>query len=82
MNKKFAFISAHYHPQSDNTLKILKESFPEYHFDIIRIVDIVKANKKIAILNIYHTLKEYGWEILLRKKHFKQVFFRTVYIFR
>ncbi len=80
--KKIAFISAHHHPQTDNTLRILKENFPDYNFDIFRIVDLIKKNKSVASINIFHTLKEYGLDVFLGKKNFKKyVYFRTVYLF-
>lgn len=80
--KKIAFITAHEHPQTDNTLKILEDNFPDYKFDIIRIVDLLKKEKIIVLFNVFFTFKEYGLDLLTNRKKFKDVFFRTVFLFK
>lgn len=80
--KKIAFITAHNHPQNDNTLKILKENFAEYEFEVIKIVNLIKQNKVVYFTNILMTFFEFGFEIIKGNQKFRKIFFRTAYIFR
>lgn len=82
MNDKIAFINTHKHHINDNILNQLKRKFPDFYVENIDLVNLIKSDKKLLLVNAYKTLIEYGREIILRRKKFKECFFRTEYIFK
>lgn len=68
-------------PISNSVKNLLKDSFPEYDLEIITLWNLIKANKKLVVSNLFYVLKEYGKDILLGKLKFKPAFFRTTYLF-
>jgi glycosyltransferase involved in cell wall biosynthesis len=69
-------------PIAVSVQKTLIESFPEYQIETIDIVELIKSHKGVILVNAFHTLREYGWNILLRKNRFKEYFYGTQYLFR
>jgi len=69
-------------PIAASVEQLLINSFPEFQVDTIDITSLIKANWWILFTNTYHTFKEYGKQIFLRKKTFKYYFFGTTYLFR
>lgn len=70
---------------NDMVYRLLREEYPDYDLDILDIRDTLKY--KISyyhlIINIYFFIREYGSDIILRKKHWKESslwFFATSYI--
>lgn len=68
-------------PISTSVERLLRDTFPEYDLETITLWDLIKSKKRVAFLNFFHVLKEYGRDILLGRLHFKSAFFRTTFIF-
>jgi glycosyltransferase involved in cell wall biosynthesis len=69
---------------NENVIKHVKKHFPDYEFEIIDILSILKKNKLIIIVNIYYVLKEYLNEFLSGQKSIfklKKYLYGTTYIF-
>lgn len=80
--KKIVFIRVwHSPPIAASVEQLLIDSFPEFQVDTIDITRLIKANWWVLFTNTYYTIKEYGKQILLRKKPFKYYFFGTTYLF-
>lgn len=60
----------------------LRKHFPDYEIDIIDVAVSLRANKRVRLLNLLHTLKEYGKEILLGRRKPRECMYHTSYLFR
>jgi glycosyltransferase involved in cell wall biosynthesis len=79
---RIAFIRKAEVPLAGNhVVRNLKENFPDCEVDLIDLTDLIKGRKDILFINSLFMVKEYGIEILLRKKPMKECFFRTTYLF-
>jgi glycosyltransferase involved in cell wall biosynthesis len=81
MPKKIAFIkTGSFSLVNENVLNILTRHFPGVEIEIIDVEkDLVNSR---AWLNLIFTLKEYGWDILLRRKNYRHCLLRTTHIFK
>jgi glycosyltransferase involved in cell wall biosynthesis len=62
--------------------ELLHERFAEYDFESIDLVeDILRAHKRVVIINVFHIFRMYGRDILLRRRSVQNCFYRTPYIF-
>lgn len=82
MAHKIAFIQKGNVPlASAHVAQALQANFPEFAVEIIDIKELLAHQTKLALVNMLHTIKEYGPEILTGKKQAKECFFRTSYLF-
>ncbi len=79
-NKKFVFINTHYHPINTNLFKILKRAFTEYEIDFIDLVEIIKSNRALVVLNFFASLWEYRSGLITGHWKVKEAFFRCSYL--
>lgn len=63
-------------------VRSLRKHFPDYEIDIIDVAESLRAHKKIRLLNLLYMLKEYGIEILLRRRKPRECMYHTSYLFR
>jgi glycosyltransferase involved in cell wall biosynthesis len=80
MPKKIAFIkTGSFSLVNENVLNILVQHFPGFEIEIIDVEkDLVNTRDW---LNLIFTIKEYGWDILLRRKNYRHCLLRTPHIF-
>jgi glycosyltransferase involved in cell wall biosynthesis len=79
--KKLVFIKAgDFSHTNQSVLQILSTNFPDFKIEVI---DVLKGliSKKDP-LAIYHCFKEFGIDILMRKKSLSDSFLRTSYVFK
>ncbi|MCL4267299.1 MAG: glycosyltransferase family 4 protein [Anaerolineae bacterium] len=82
MAHKIAFIQKGTIPlASAHVAQALQANFPEFAVEIIDIKELLAHQTKLALVNMLHTIKEYGPEILAGKKQAKECYFRTPYLF-
>jgi glycosyltransferase involved in cell wall biosynthesis len=82
MSRKIAFIQKGTVPlASAHVALALQTNFPEFEVEILDIKELLAQRKKMALANVFHTVKEYGPEILAGKKQAKEGYFRTPYLF-
>lgn len=81
MTKKIAFVTAHKHPSTDSVKQVIQDAFPEYKVETIDIIASLKARKQVVLLNIFHILRHYGFDILTKRKRVGETIFKTPYIF-
>ncbi|HRQ40143.1 MAG TPA: glycosyltransferase family 4 protein [Chloroflexota bacterium] len=82
MAHKIAFVQKGTVPlASAHVARILQANFPQYEVEIIDIKELLAQRKEMALVNVVHTVKEYGSEILMGKKRAKEGYFRTPYLF-
>lgn len=82
MAHKIAFIQKGAVPlASAHVAGALQVNFPEFEVEIIDIKELLAHREKMALINVLHTVQEYGPEILAGKKHAKECYFRTPYLF-
>jgi glycosyltransferase involved in cell wall biosynthesis len=83
MHNKIAFFRTEAWPYANvKMVEVLNHIFPEYEISVFEIYDWVKSRFDIVAINALEVLRVYGWDIVTKKKHFKQCFWRTSYIFR
>jgi glycosyltransferase involved in cell wall biosynthesis len=82
MGKKFAFVTRGGHPSKASIMQTLIEHFPDLEIDVVHVGDLIRRRKAIILANVFFVFKEYGWQILLRRKKVTECFWRTPYIFR
>lgn len=82
MAQKIAFIQKGTVPlASAYVARALQANFPQFEVEIIDIKALLAHRKEMALVNVFHTVKEYGPEILAGKKQAKEGYFRTPYLF-
>jgi len=65
---------------NESVLQQLKKNFPEYEIVVIDILsDLISRKDWKAVL---HCFKEYGTDIILRRKTIYETYIRTPYIFK
>lgn len=79
---RFAYIKLHHHPISSRIGQMLRDAFPDLQMDLIDVDTLVRSHGLIVLRNVLAVLREYGWQILLGRKRFRECFWRTPYIFR
>lgn len=62
--------------------QLLEKSFPDYDVEIIEVIDIFKRRKHLILINGLFMLKEYGLDLLLRRRKLWHSFFGTTYFFK
>jgi glycosyltransferase involved in cell wall biosynthesis len=82
MSKKIAFLKMYSHPINVSIEQMLAKNFPELEVDVIDIGKRIKERKDIILANLFFVFKEYGMEILLRRKKIRECFWRTPFIFK
>lgn len=83
MSRKIAFIQKGRIPlASAQVARVLQENYPHFEVEIIDIKQLLIRRRHVTLLNLFHTLREYGVDITLGKKQAKASFFRTTYLFR
>jgi glycosyltransferase involved in cell wall biosynthesis len=82
MANRCAFIRRSSHPINDSIIRILSEQFPNYEIDVINVAELLKKRKALLLANMFFVFKEYGLEILARRKDIRDCFWRTPFIFR
>lgn len=82
MAHKIAFVQKGTVPlASAHVARVLQANFPQYEVEIIDIKELLAHRKEMALVNMAHTVKEYGPAILVGKKKAKEGYFRTPYLF-
>jgi glycosyltransferase involved in cell wall biosynthesis len=61
---------------------MLRAAYPQDELQVVTLWERIKADRWLLLGNLWATVKEYGWDILLGRLKFKAAFFRTVYLFR
>lgn len=83
MARKIAYIKVGRNSGTNISIqKMLELIYHDYIVDTIDLLDLLKQNKNIILLNSLYILKEYGKDILLRKRCFKKSFGVTSYMSR
>lgn len=82
MKDSIAFISTYQHPSRDSVEQMLRAAFPEFRIDNITTVDVVKQHKEWLVPNTWFTLKEYGPDLLGRRRELKAAYLQTTYVFK
>ncbi|WKN41974.1 glycosyltransferase family 4 protein [Tunicatimonas pelagia] len=62
----------------------LQDSFPDYPVHDLEMYDVLRKNKVILFLNIFHFVKEYGADFILGRRKIREArrfFVSTLYIF-
>jgi glycosyltransferase involved in cell wall biosynthesis len=78
--KRLAFIKAGgFSNINDHVLHILHSNFPDYHIEVIDIMDDLLDRKDS--LALYHCFRQYGLSILIGRKSFSRSFHKTAYVF-
>ena len=68
-------------PIAGSVERMLRESYPEDELEIVTLWDLIKADKRVLLHNLWAVIREYGFDILSGRLKFKAAFFRTVYLF-
>jgi len=76
-----AFISAYEHPSRDSMERTVRDAFPEYRLEIINVIDLLKANRRWRLPNLYHLISEYGAKIAISDATVRDSYYRTSYLF-
>ena len=63
-------------------LECLHRDFPEFEIERIDMAELLQENKLFALLNIFHTFRLYGWDLLSRRRLFRDCYYRTSYLFK
>jgi len=83
MANKIAYIKVGRNSGTNISIKkMLEHIYHDYQVDTIDLLDLLKQNKYIILLNSLYILKEYGKDILLRKRSLKRSFGVTSYMLR
>jgi glycosyltransferase involved in cell wall biosynthesis len=83
MHKKIAFFRTEAWPYANvKMVDELKNMFPDHDVVVFEIYGWIKSRFDIVAINVLEVLRTYGWDIMTKKKSFKQCFWRTSYIFR
>jgi len=77
-----AFVSTYFHPSRDSIEQMLREAFPDYRFENISTLDIVKHHKSWIAPNLLYVMKEYGAGLLQGRGTVRERYFLTTYLFR
>jgi glycosyltransferase involved in cell wall biosynthesis len=77
-----ALISTYIHPTQDSVERMLRAAFPEYHMEIVSILDIVKQHKGWIVPNLSCVAREYGANILQGVASLRTRYFQTTYLSR
>lgn len=81
-DKRFAFIQAgSFSTSNENLLKALKKEFQSYKIDVIDLWadDVIERRD---IINLFYIIKEYGTELITRRKKPYECVTRTTYFFK
>jgi hypothetical protein len=63
-----AFVSTYSHPSRDSVEQTLRAAFPEYRFENVSLVEVVKRHKEWLVPNTWYLLKEYGRDVFARRR--------------
>jgi glycosyltransferase involved in cell wall biosynthesis len=81
--KKIAFIRMWSSPPVASSIEqLLVTHFPEYQIDILDIQKLLERRLGISLVNSFFVFKQYGYDILLGRKKFKNCYLRTPYFFK
>ena len=79
--QKVAFIKlGDFSHTNASVLKLLTTNFPDFHIEVIDIFSDLLIRKK-DVLTLFYCLREYGRDILLRRKTVSGTFLKTPYVF-
>lgn len=82
MTKKIAFIKIGSFSHANASLAAaLRSQFPGHEVDVIEVMDLLKAERKTVVRNLPYVVAEYGLDLLLRRRTYRQCLVRTTYIF-
>jgi glycosyltransferase involved in cell wall biosynthesis len=82
MRNKIAFFRTEAWPYANvKMVEVLQSIFPNHEVVVFDIYDWIKSRLDIVAINVFEVLGTYGWDMILKKKRFKQCFWRTSYIF-
>ena len=76
-----AFISHYEHPSRDSIEQTVRDAFPAYRFQGINLVDLIKANRRWRLPNLYYLASEYGAKITMRNATIRDGYYRTSYLY-
>src|SRR5262245_748130 len=80
IKQKIAFIKyGNFSYINTNVLQILVSNFPDFQVDVVELGHLINEEDRLAI---FYCLKEYGKDILLRKRSISDTFIRTPYFFK
>jgi glycosyltransferase involved in cell wall biosynthesis len=83
VTRKIAFIQKGIVPlASQQVARALQHNFPQLEVEIIDMKALLAHRKEIELINLFYTMKEYGGDISMGKKHLRESFFRTPYLFK
>lgn len=83
IRKKIAYARMRDFPYVNKIIpQLLAKSFPDYDVDTIEIIDAFKQRKQLILINGLFMLKEYGLDLLLRRRKLWHSFFGTTYFFK
>lgn len=83
MSKKIAFIqNSTFSHINTRVKKILAEEFPGVEIQTIDVWEILKGDLRFFIMNLIFIFREYGWDIVLRRKRAIDCIFITTYFFK
>ena len=77
-----AFISTYEHPSRDSIERTLRQAFPEYRFENISLLEVIKAHKTWLLPNLIAVAAQFGPRILKRRASVRDSYFLTTYLFR
>ncbi|MCA9977470.1 MAG: hypothetical protein KC413_17045, partial [Anaerolineales bacterium] len=68
-------------PIATSVEKMLRAAFPDYSVEVIDITQLIKRRQDIMLINSWHMLREYGWDMLTGYKKLPRAFLATPYLF-
>ncbi len=77
-----AFVSTYEHPSRDSVEAMIRDTFPEYRFEVILLKDIVKKNLRWLVPNAAYVAAEYGPRLLRRDASLRDSYFQTSFLLR
>jgi glycosyltransferase involved in cell wall biosynthesis len=61
---------------------LLQANFPGHQVEIIDLKDVLRGRKDLLARGALHAVKDYGLEVLRRRKTLSEAFFATTYVFQ
>jgi len=78
-----AFVSTYDHPSRDSIERMLRQAFPEFKFETISTLDVVKRHHRAWLpSNLLYMAREFGTKILKRRNTVREAYLQTTYLFR
>lgn len=69
-------------PIARSTADMIRDTFPEFNLEVLDLWHQLKKKKMVLLINFWHTIKDYGPDILKGKYSLRDAYLHTPYIFR